>query len=87
MIFTNNFNCHDLEKAPELLNWVLFAGEEQAQQSFSLDAHDQTSSQDSEQSHQDAHCQTPAVCSETHTETIDGLRDKSLLVSYNKSPI
>lgn len=31
MIFTNDFNCHVLKKAPEFLNWVLFAGEEQAQ--------------------------------------------------------
>lgn len=55
------------KKAPELLDRVLLAGEEQAQEGFPLDADDQAGSQHGEESHQDARRQTPAVCSEnTH---------------------
>lgn len=49
--------------APELLDRVLFAGEEQPLERLSLDADNQTCSQDGEEGHQDAHGQAPAVCS------------------------
>lgn len=67
------------EKAPELVNWILFTGEEQSKKSFSLDADGQTSSQNSEKSHQDAHCQVPVVYVETGTDKIESVRDKGLL--------
>lgn len=54
-----------LKKAPELLDLILLAGEEHAQESFPLHADDQRGSQDGEQRHQDAHGQVAVVCSET----------------------
>lgn len=51
------------KNAPELLHRVLFAGEEQPLERFPLDADNQAGSQDSEEGHQDAHGQVPAVCS------------------------
>lgn len=63
------------ENAPELVNWILFTGEEQGKKSFSLDADGQTSSQNGEESHQDARCQVPVVCLETGTDKVGSLRD------------
>lgn len=57
---------------PELLNGVLFAGEEQPLELFPLDADNQASSQDSEEGHQDAHGHVPAVCSPAHMGTETG---------------
>lgn len=59
---TNKVNKSFSDKAPELLNWVLFTGEEQVHESFPLDGDDQTSSQHGEESHHDARGQIPAVC-------------------------
>lgn len=57
------------KQTPELLNWVLFTGGEQSQYCFPLDADDQTGPQHNEESYQDAHCQTPTACSETHRKS------------------
>lgn len=57
------------KNAPELLHRVLFAGEEQPLERFPLDADNQAGSQDSEEGHQDAHGQVPAVCSRAHMGT------------------
>lgn len=54
------------QNTPELLNRVLFAGEQQALKRFPLDADNQAGSQDSEEGHQDAHGHVPAVCSPVH---------------------
>lgn len=63
--------------APELLNGVLFAGEEQPLERFPLHADNQAGSQDSEEGHQDAHGQVPAVCSPAHmgTETAKSVNE------------
>lgn len=57
------------KNAPELLHWVLLAGEEQPLERFPLNADNQAGSQDSEEGHQDAHGQVPAVCSRAHMGT------------------
>lgn len=57
------------KNAPELLHRVLFGGEEQPLERFPLDADNQAGSQDSEEGHQDAHGQVPAVCSPAHMGT------------------
>lgn len=64
------FNSHVLD-SPELLDRVLLTGVKQAQQGFSFDADNQSSSQYHEESHQDAHSQTPIVCLE-HTQKKNG---------------
>lgn len=58
--------------APELLNRVLFAGEQQPLERFPLDADNQAGSQDGEEGHQDAHGHVPAVCSPAHMGTETG---------------
>lgn len=57
---------------PELLNRVLFAGEQQPLERFPLDADNQAGSQDSQEGHQDAHGHGPAVCSPAHMGTETG---------------
>lgn len=65
------------KNAPELLHRVLFAGEEQPLERFPLDADNQAGSQDSEEGHQDAKGQLPAVCSRAHmgTETAKSVNE------------
>lgn len=57
---------------PELLNRVLFTGEQQPMESFPLDADNQAGSQYGEEGHQDAHSHIPAVCSPAHMGTETG---------------
>lgn len=60
------------QNTPELLNRVLFAGEQQPLERFPLEADNQAGSQDGEKGHQDAHSHVAAICSPAHMGTETG---------------
>ncbi len=64
------FSCAGL--VPQFFNGVLLIAEEQTEQSFPLNAHDYSNTQQTQKRHQDAHRHTAAVCMyrNTHTHTL-----------------